>query len=134
MKSSSQSQRKALVVVARGVRAVTASAVQVHNLLRAVEAQNLKRSSVHRCIRTMSTGEGGRSHTARHELLEMVPNTDRAAPLVRVCSELPCTLRGSAPPRRSVGTCAAGANATDVPNVVSAGVALHSDTVVEKVV
>ena len=61
-------------------------------------------------------------------------NTDGAAPLVRACFELPYTLRGSTPPRRSVGTCAAGANAADLlPNaVVSAGVTLHSDTSVEE--
>ena len=49
----------------------------------------------------------------------MVPNTDSAAALVRVCFELPCTLRGSAPPRRSVGTCAAGASIIDLlPDIV----------------
>ena len=65
----------------------------------------------------------------------MVPNTDSAAALVRACFELPCTLRGSAHPRRSVGTCAAGANTTDLPGVVvSAGEALHSGTAVGKVV
>ena len=58
----------------------------------------------------------------------MVPSTDTAAALVRACFELPCTLRGSAPPRRSVGTCAAGANATDffADVVDSAGEALRS--------
>ena len=43
----------------------------------------------------MFTGDGNRSHTARHKLLDMVPNTDRAMPLVRACSEFPCPLRGS---------------------------------------
>ena len=124
------------MVVVRGVWAVITSAAQVHSWLGAVEARSFKRSSVHRCVRTMSTGEGGSSHTARHELLEKVPNMDRAAPLVRACSELPCTLRGSAPPRRSVGTCAAGANTTDfLPGIVIyAGEALHSDTAAEWVV
>ena len=72
----------------------------------------------------------------RHNLLEMVPNTDNAAPLVRACSELPCTLWGSTPPHRSVDTYAAGANTTDLlPDVVvSTGEALHSDTAVEEVV
>ena len=84
----------------------------------------------------MSTGKGGKNRTVRYELLEMMPNTDSAAALVQACSELPCTLRGSAPPRRSVGTCAAGANTTDLhPDVVvSAGEALHSDTAVWVVV
>ena len=86
--------------------------------------------------RTMSTGVGGRSYAARHELLEMMPNKDRAAPLVWACSELPCTLRGSAPLCRRVGTCAAGAKATDLLRDadISAGVTLHSDTAVEEVV
>ena len=84
----------------------------------------------------MSIDEGGRSRIARHELLKMVPNTDSAAPLVWVCFELPCILRGSAPPRRSIGTCAAGANTIDplADIVVSAGEALHSDTAVGEVV
>ena len=74
----------------------------------------------------MSTGEGGRSRTARNELLKMVPNTDNAAALVRACFELPCTLRENAPPRGSVDTCAAGANMADLlPDVVSAGKALR---------
>ena len=72
----------------------------------------------------------------RHELLEMAPNMDNAAGLARACFELPCTLRGNAPPRRSVGMCAAGACTTDLlPDlVVSAGEALHSDTPVGEVV
>ena len=84
----------------------------------------------------MSTGEGGGSHTARHELLEMVPDTGSTVPLVRACSEFPCTLRGSSPLRRSVGTCTAGANATDLfPDiVVSAGETRPSDTAVGEVV
>ena len=100
-----------------------------------VEACNLTRPGVHRCIRAMSMGEEGRSRTARYELLKMVPNTGSAAALVRAYFELPCTLRGSAPPRRSVGTCAAGAKTTDPPNVVvSAGEALRSGTAVGEVV
>ena len=81
-------------------------------------------------------GGRGRNHTARHEFLKMVPNTDRAPPLVRACSELSCILRGSAPPRRSVSPCAAGAYANELlPDVVvSAGVTLYSDTAVEEVV
>ena len=84
----------------------------------------------------MPTGEGGRSRTARHELLKMVPNVDSAVALVRACFELPCTLRGNAPPRRSVDTCAAGANTTDLlPDVVvPAGEALRSGTAVGEVV
>ena len=63
-------------------------------------------------------------------------STDSAAPLVRAWFELLCTLRGSAPPRRSVGTCAAGVNTTDLlfDVVVCTGEALHSDTAVEEVV
>ena len=66
----------------------------------------------------------------------MVPNTDSAAALVETCFELPCTLRGNSPPCRSVDTCAADANTTDLlPDVVvSAGEALHSGTVVGEVV
>ena len=101
-----------------------------------VEARNLTRSSVHCCIRAMSTGEGGRSRTARHELLKMVPNVDSAAAPVRACFELPCTLRGNAPPRHSVDTCAAGANTADLLSdvVVSAGEALRSSSAVGEVV
>ena len=133
VKSSSHSPRGAPVVVVHGVQAATASAAQVYSWLGAVEARNLKWSSVHRCIRTVSTGEEGGSHTERHKLLEMVSYTDSAAPLVRGCSELTCTLRGSAPLRRSVSTCAAGANATyPLPDVVVfAGEALRSDTTIE---
>ena len=66
----------------------------------------------------------------------MVTNTDDAAALVRACFELPCTLRGNSPPRRTANTCAAGANATDLlPDiVVSAGEALRSGIAVGKVV
>ena len=107
----------------------------MHSCLVGVEARNLTRSSVHRCIRAMSTGKRARSRTARHELLKIMPNTDSAAALVRACLELSCTLRGSAPPRRSVGTCAAGSHTTDLPDVVvSAGEALRSDTAVGEVV
>ena len=118
--------------VVRGVWAVMGSARQVHSCLVTVEARNLTRSSVHRCIRAMSTAEGGRSCTARHDLLKMMPNTDGAAALVRACFELPCTLRKSASPRRSVEKCAAGANTTDLlPDVVvSAGEALRFGTAV----
>ena len=45
--------------VVRGVYAVMASAAQVHSWLVVVEARNLTRLSVHRCIRAMSMGEGG---------------------------------------------------------------------------
>ena len=80
--------------------------------------------------------EVSRSRTARYELLEVVPSTDTAAVLVRACFDFPCTLRGSAPPRRSVGTCAAGANTTDfLADVVdSAGEALRSGIAVGEVV
>ena len=90
----------------------------------------MTRSRVHRYNRAMSMGKGGRSRTAQHELLEMVPNTDSTAALVRAFFELPCTLRGRGPYRRSVGTCAAGVNTTDLlPDVVvSAGEVLCSDT------
>ena len=65
----------------------------------------------------------------------MVPNAESAAALMRTCFELPCTLQGSAPPRRSVDTCAAGANTTDLREiVVSAGEALRSGTAVGEVV
>ena len=102
----------------------------------AVEARNLTRLSTHLCIRTMSTEERGRSRTARHELLKVVPNTNYTAALVRACFELPCILRGNSPPRRSVATCATGVNTTDLlPDVIaSAGEALHSGTAVGEVV
>ena len=104
----------------------------MHSWLVLVEARNLTRSTVHRCIR----GEEGRSRTARHELLKMVPNTDSAAALVRACFELPCILRGSSSFRRNVGTCAAGANTTGLlPDVVvSAGEVLRSGTTVGEVI
>ena len=73
--------------VVRDILTVMASARQVHSWLVAVEARNLTRSSVHRCIRAMSTGGGGRSCTARRELLKMVPNVDSAAALMRACFE-----------------------------------------------
>ena len=100
-----------------------------------VEARNLTRSSVHRCIRTMYTGEEDRSRTARYKLLKMVPNVDGAAALVRACFELPCTPRGNVPPRRSVGTCATSADTTDLlPDVVaSTGESLRSGAVGEVV-
>ena len=112
------------------------SAGQVHSCRVAAEARSLTRSNVHRSIRTMSTGEEGRSRTARHELLKIVPNTDNAAALVRVCFKLLCTLRGNYPPRSTVDTCIAGANATDLlPDVVvSAGEALRSGIAVGEVV
>ena len=52
---------------------------------------------------------------------------------MRARSEFPCILRGSAPPRRSVDTCAADANVTDIfrSTVVFVGEALHSDIAVE---
>ena len=66
----------------------------------------------------------------------MVPDANRTAPPVRAYSELSYTLQGSVPPRRSDGTCAAGANATDLlhDDVVSVGVTLHSDNAVEVIV
>ena len=136
MKSSSRIPREAPVEVVRGVWVVMASAGRVHSCLVAVEARNLTRSSVHHCIRAVSMGEGGRSRTARHELLRMVPNTDGAASLMRACFELPCTLRESAPPRRSVRTCAAGANTTDLLHdiIVSTCEALRSDSAVGEAV
>ena len=136
MKSFSRIPRKAPVEVVREIWTVMASAGQMHSWLMAVEARNLTWSSVHRCIRAMSTGEGGGSRTVRHEPLKMVPNVDSAAALVRACFELHCTLRGNAPPRRSVDTCAAGVNTTDLlPDVVvSTGEALRSGTAVEEVV
>ena len=80
----------------------------------------------------MSMGKVGWSHTTPHELLKTMANTDMAAGLVRACFELPCSLRGSPPLRRSVGTCAAGANETDpLPDfVVSACEVLRSGTAV----
>ena len=136
MNSSSRIPREAPVEVVREDWAVMASVGQAPSCLVAVKARDLTRSSVHRCIRAMSTGEGGRSRTARHELLKMVPNVDGAAALVRACFEWPCTLRGNAVPCRSVDTCAAGANATDLlPDVVvSAGEVLRSGTAVGEVV
>ena len=131
MRSSSRILREAPVEVALEVWAVMASVGQVHSWLVAVEARKLTRSSIHRCIRAMSIREGGGSRTARHELLKMVPNTDDAAALVRACFELPCTLRGNVPPRRSVGAIAT-AVLPDV--VVSAGEALRSGTAVGEVV
>ena len=136
MKSSSRLPREAPVEVVREVWAVMASAGQVHKWLVAVEARNLTRSSVHRYIRAVSTGEGSRSRTARRERLKMVPNIDSATALVQACFELPCTLRGNASPRRSIDTCAAGANTTDLllGDVVSTGEALLSGTAVGEVV
>ena len=64
MKSSSRIPREAPVEVVREVWAVMPSAGQVHSWLVPVEARNLTRSSVHRCIRAMSMGEEGRSRTA----------------------------------------------------------------------
>ena len=121
--------------VARQVWAVVASAGHVDSCRVAAEARSLTRSNVHCCIRAMSTGEG-RSRSAGHELLKMVPNTADAAALVRACFELLCPLRGNAPPRRTADTCAAGANATDLlPDVVvSAGEAIRFDTAVGEVV
>ena len=122
--------------VVRQVRAVMASAGQVHSCRVAAEACSLTRSNIHRCICAMSTGEESRSRTARHEVLKMVPNPDDAAALMLACFEFPCTLRGNAPSRRTADTCAAGANATDLlPHVVvSAGEALRSGTAVGEVV
>ena len=120
----------------RGVWVVMALAAQVHSRLGALEALNWTRSSVHRCNYAMPMRKWGRSRTARYELPEMVPNTDSAALLVRGCSELPCTLRGSDPTHGSVGTCAASADTTDLlPDaVVFVGEALHSDTAVGEMV
>ena len=136
MKSSSRIPREAPVEVVREVWAVVTSAGQVHNCRVAAEACSLTWSNAHRCIRAMSTGKEGRSRTARHEFLKMVPNTDNAAALMRACFELPYTLQGNAPSHRTVDTCAAGANATDIlPDVVvSAGEALRSGTAVGEVI
>ena len=136
MKSSSRIPREAPVEVVREVWPVVASAGQVHSCRVAEEARSLTRSNVYRCICAMSTGEEGRSRTTQHELLKVVPNTDDVAALVRACFELPCTQRGNAPRLRTVGTCAAGANVTDLlPDVVvSAGEALRSGTAVGEVV
>ena len=136
MKSFSLTPREAPVEVVGGVWAVMELAAQVHSRLGVVEARNLTRSSIHCCIRTTSMGDGGRSRTVRHELQEMVPNTYSAAPLVRACFELPCTLRGNGPPRLSVGTCAASANMTDLLRdvVVSAGEVLRSSSAVGEMV
>ena len=84
----------------------------------------------------MSTGEGDRNRSARHELLEMVPNKGSAAALVRAYFDLfPCNLRGSAPSRRSVGTCGTDSNMIGLLDVVvSAGEALRSGTAVGEVV
>ena len=119
----------------RGIWAVTALLAQVHSWLEAEAARNCARSSFHRCIRKMSIWQGGRSRTARHELLQTVPNTDSAAPLVRARSMLISTLRGSAPSHRSAGTCVTKANTTDLSHVVAFAVeALHRDTTIEEVV
>ena len=64
VKSFSRIPREAPVEGVREVWATMASAGQVHSWMVMVEARNLTLLSVHRCIRAMSTGEGGRSRTA----------------------------------------------------------------------
>ena len=105
---------------------MVASSGQVHSCRVAAEARSLTRSNVH-CCRTVSTGEEGRCRTARHELLKMIPHTDDAVALVR--AQLPCTLRGNGPSRRTADTCAAG-SATDLlpDEIVSVGEELRSGT------
>ena len=98
-RSSIRVPREAPAEVVRQVWAVVASARQVHSCRVAVEARSLTRSNIRRCIRAMSTEEEGRSRTARHELLKMVPNTDDAAALMLACFEFPCAKRGNAPSR-----------------------------------
>ena len=140
MKSFSQTPRGATKVLVREVRAVMVSAARVHSWLGAVEVQTLKGLSVHRYTRTVSTGDGGRSRIVQYVLLEMSSSADGVLLVVQVCSvlepQLPCTLRGRTPPRRSDGTCAAGTCATDFLSngVASDGVTLRSDTAVEEVV
>ena len=91
----------------------------------------VQRGKLHYC----SVGGKGVRQNGGKGALRMVPNTDGAAALMRACFELPCTLRGNAPPRRSVDTCASSANATDLVDVVvSAGKALRSGTAVGEVV
>ena len=87
MKSSTRIPREAPVEVVREVWAVMASAGQVDSWLMTVEARNLTRSSVHRYIRAMSTGEGSRSRITRHELLKLVPNKDRVSSCLALCGE-----------------------------------------------
>ena len=130
-KSSSRVTREAPVEMVHQIWAVVASAGQVHRCCVMAEVRSWTRSNVHPC-RAMSTGEGGRCRTARHELVKMMLHTDDAAVLVRAYI---CTLQGNAPPCRTADTWPA-ASATDLlPDaVVSAGGALRSRTAVGEVV
>ena len=82
----------------------------------------------------MSRGEGGRCRTARRKLLKtMMPRTDDA--VARVRAQLPCSLRGNAPPRRTTDIGPAASAADRLPDdVVSAGGALRYGTAVGEVV
>ena len=92
----------------------------------------MKWSNVHRC-RAMSRGEGGRCRTARRKLLKtMMPRTDDA--VARVQAQLPCSLRGNAPPHRTTDVEPATGAADRLPDdVVSAGGALRYGTAVGEV-
>ena len=98
----------------------------------AAEARSLNWSNVHRC-RAVSRGEGGRCRTARRKLLKTImPRTDDA--VARVRAQLPCSLRGSAPPHRTADTGPASSAADRLPDdVVSAGGAFRYGTAVGEV-
>ena len=133
MKSSSRMLREAPVEVVREVWAVMASAGRcIAGWWRWGPVTGRGRVSTAIFVRC----PWGRGIGAVLRDMKMVPNTDSAAALVWACFELPCTLRGSAPPCRSVGTCAAGARTTELlPDVVvSAGETLRSGTAVEEAV
>ena len=116
----------------RQIWAAVASAGQVCSWRAAAEARSLKWSNIHRC-RAMSRGEGGRCRSARYKLLKtMMPRTGN--PVVRVRAQLPCSLRGNAPPHRTADTGPVASAADRLPDdVVSAGEALHYGTAVGEV-
>ena len=106
-RSSSQLPREAPIGVefvesVRQIWAAVASTGQVRSWGVAAEDRSLKWSNAHRC-RAMSSGGGGRCRTARRKLLKtMMPRTDEA--VARVRAQLPCSLRGNAPPHRTTDT------------------------------
>ena len=120
------------VELVRQIWAAVASPGQVRSWRVATEARSFKWSNVHRC-RAMSRGEGGRCRTARLKLLKMMmPRTDDA--VARVRAQLPCSLRGNAPPHRTTDTEPAASAAGRLPDdVVSAGGALRYGTAVGEV-
>ena len=120
------------VELARQIWAAVVSAGQVRSWRVAAEARSLKWSNIHRC-RTMSRGEGGRCRTARYELLKtMMPR--REDDVARVRAQLPCSLRGNAPPHRTDDTGPAASAADRLPDdVASAHEALRYGTAVGKV-